>query len=100
MSDFKLFIGIMVGMTISFAVFLVGFRMNMPDRVVTTNATVTKVQENLMSDYPLVTLTDEDGENWQVYNSRLEEGDKVQLRINTHETIKLDDDEVTAILRR
>lgn len=99
MSD-RLFVGIIVGVIISFAVFLVGFRMNMPDRIITTNATVTKVQENLMSDYPLVTLTDEDGENWQVYNRRLEEGDKVQLRINTHETIKLDDDEVTAILRR
>lgn len=97
------FIGVITGMLVTiFILVIISFIVcaNTPDKYITQDAKVSAVYWDELHGEQIVTLQDEDGEEWQVYNNTLRLGDNVVMKRDTKETPGLSDDEIVWVCKK
>ena len=91
-----IFVGVAICLAVLALVTLITITVVSPasDKYITQDAKVSAVYWDELHNERIVTLQDEDGEEWQVYNDTLRLGNKVEMRRDTKETPELSDDEI------
>lgn len=97
--------GIFVGVAICLAVVIIVTLAAIivspaPDKYITQDAKVSAVYWDELHNEQIVTLRDNDDEEWQVYNRTLCLGDKVEMRRDTKKTPELSDDEIVWVRKK